>query len=140
MAKKNICVDIQPEVVERQAWINELDQKEKAGMVTKEYILSKFVECVEGVGVFEGIKPTQVIRGLERLGDHLKMFIQHKKVDIDFRGLLREAPIHHLEKIVEAEVLEEAEIPALPPSRSGRLQTTTRGVSDGNHTTSEVVR
>lgn len=103
--------------------VDEMNQTELAGMVTVEYVLAQFVKCVEGIGVFEGIKPPQVIRALERLGDFKKMFVQLKKVDIDFKGLLREAPLSHLEKIVDAEILEEAEVPTLPvsPTRSGRL-------------------
>ncbi len=102
--------------------VDEMDQAELAGMVTVEYVLAQFVKCVEGIGVFEGIKPPQVIRALERLGDFKKMFVQLKKVDIDFKGLLREAPLSHLNKIINAEILEETEIPKQlkAPSRSGR--------------------
>jgi len=87
--------------------IEDMTTAEKAGLVNVEYILAKFVEAVEGIGVFKGIKPTQVIRALERLGDFKKMFVQMKKVDIDFKGLLASAPISHLERIVDAELVEE---------------------------------
>jgi len=122
--------------------IEDMDIAEKAGLVTVEYILAKFVDCVEGIGVFEGIKPQQVIRALERLGDFKKMFIQQRKVEIDFKGLLRGVSETHLEslvgveeKIIDAELVGErnSENPRLNPgsgsksrvqplsTRSGRL-------------------
>jgi len=119
------------------AFFADLSEKDKAEMVTVDYILAKFVECVEGVGVFEGIKPTQVIRALERLGDFKKMFVQRAALDVNFLALLREAPMQQLEKIQDAELVGErdTEIPRLTPgsgsksglqsvpSRSGRIDT-----------------
>ena len=93
---------------ERQDYIASLDQAELAGMVTKEYVLAQFVKCVEGIGVFEGIKPPQVIRALERLGDFKKMFIKEAKLDINILGqLVSNMPMKQLETIVDAEVVEE---------------------------------
>jgi len=115
--------------------IEDMTVAEKAGLVNVEYILAKFVEAVEGIGVFQGIKPTQVIRALERLGDFKKMFVQMKRVDIDFKGHLAHASISQLEKIIDAELVEERDGANLSldtrsggksrvqliPSRSGRI-------------------
>ena len=115
---------------ERQDYIESLTQAEKAGLVDKEYILSKFVECVEGVGVFAGCKPPQLLRALERLGDFKKMFIKEAKLDINLISkLISDMPVGHLETIIEAEVVggrnDQDTRPALGSGSEPRVQPST---------------
>ena len=131
---------MQPLVTEeRQDFIQSLSQAEKAGLVDKEYILSKFVECVEGVGVFAGCKPPQLLRALERLGDFKKMFVKEAKLDINIlQNLVSGMPVRHLEKIVDAEVVSgrdsEDARPALGSGSEPRVQPSStrsgRSISD----------
>ena len=83
--------------------IDDMSQKEKANLVTTEYILSKFVDVVEGVGPWKMAKPAQVLKALQLLGDWKKMFVQHKKVDINIQQMVRGMPDSSLRKIIDVE-------------------------------------
>ena len=103
-------------------------QKEKAKLVTVEYILAKFVDVVEGHGAWAVAKPAQVLKALQLLGDWKKMFVQHKKVDIDIKGLVGGMPSETLRKIIDVEA---TEIPNSKDSSPARL-------TDGNGSDSRV--
>ena len=102
--------------------IEDMSQADKAGLVTVEYILSKFVDVVEGVGPWAQAKPAQVLKALQLLGDWKKMFVQHKKVDIDIRQMISGMPTDVLKGIVDVEATE---------IRSGK-NSGSRRLTDGN--------
>jgi hypothetical protein len=87
--------------------LEDMPQKDKAKLVTVEYLLAKMVDVVEGVGVWETAKPAQALKALQMLGDYKKLFVQHKKVDINIAGLVRGMPDDTLGKIIDVEILED---------------------------------
>lgn len=86
--------------------VEELSQAEKANLVNKEYVLAKLVDVTEGIGVWERAKPQQILQGIKMLGEFLKMFVQHKKVDIDIRQMISTMPTDVLKGIVNVEATE----------------------------------
>ena len=104
--------------------VEDMSQEDKAGLVTVEYILSKFVDVVEGVGPWAQAKPAQVLKALQLLGDWKKMFVQHKKVDIDIRQVIGGMPTETLKGIIDVEA---TEVRSDKDSGSRRLSDGNRG-------------
>ena len=88
-------------ITEELSEVEGLSQEEKAKLVTTEYILAKFVDVVEGVGPWAQAKPAQVLKALQLLGDWKKMFVQHKKVDININQLVQGMPDSSLKRIID---------------------------------------
>jgi hypothetical protein len=97
--------------------IEGLSQQEKAKMVTKSYVLAKLVDVTEGVGVWATAKPREILQAIKMLGEVLKLFVQHKKVDIDVKGLINGMPNEALKEIIDVEILEDGASKNSSPAR-----------------------
>jgi hypothetical protein len=69
-------------------------KSEKAGKITVEYVLEKFVDLLDSDAAW-AVK----VKGLELLGKYLDMFKDQKKVDVSFRSFITGASLEDLQRL-----------------------------------------
>lgn len=85
--------------------MSNLTQKEKADKVTVEYVLAQFYDITQSEEPW-----TMKLKVLNKMGDFLKMFEQHRKVEIDIKSVvsqIRDSDLASLSGVTNEQVKKE---------------------------------